>query len=223
MSPVLHLSALGSMRGREGMVHLLPSWVRWIWLGIFAFILVPHATHPLRTRGVARLWHSLHLLMAVGMTYMFLPLESDAVLRRAWELVFVGVTVFVGGCAVWKLFTRTRIDLPWVTLTVDLGIMAYMLAMMDGHGWAPLSYGAAFWCASEAVAWFTGELSGRHEDQWLPKAIGLHGGDHRAAQALRSVAGAKSIAHEVSWLSRTTLGLMSLGMAYMLVTMQVVL
>jgi hypothetical protein len=61
------------------MVNLLPEWARWVWFGAFSVIVVVHATHPFRTHGVPRVWHWGHLLMAIGMAWMFLPLErADA-------------------------------------------------------------------------------------------------------------------------------------------------
>ena len=55
------------------MVNLMPGWARWIWVGIFFLILVPHVAHFVRMHGVHRFWHLGHVLMGIGMAYMFLP------------------------------------------------------------------------------------------------------------------------------------------------------
>jgi len=211
----------GSMPGV--MVDLLPSSIRWIWVWVFLFVIAVHLLHPLRVYGVHRLWHSGHLLMAIGMIHMFLPEEFKGGSHWAWEFVFAAATVLAGGFAALKLRQGTVIDLPWVTLTVDLGIMVYMLAMMDGATWAPVTYGAAIWSAAEAVGWFVGGLCGRRDDSWLPKAIGPRGGGGEPAATVRYLAGATPIAYDATQLSRTTLGLMALGMAYMLIAMQLMM
>lgn len=189
-------------------------------------ILGHHATHIVRARGAHRLWHSGHLLMAIGMAYMILPLEYRALLSSPPRLLLANATVLFAvaailafGFAVLKLFEGIGIDLPWVTLTAGLGIMAYMLAGMAGEASAPLTYGAAIWCGLVGFGWFTGELCGRPDARWLPPAVGPLGGAPRATAA-RYLAGTTPIAYHAGSLSRATLGLMAVGMAYMLAAMQ---
>lgn len=57
--------------------HVLPDWLRIVWVAIYALILVLHLVvhlrHLIGLGGQERAWHSSHVLMALGMVYMFLP------------------------------------------------------------------------------------------------------------------------------------------------------
>jgi Domain of unknown function (DUF5134) len=201
-------------------MNLLPDRARWIWVGVFLCIGLRHLVHAAQTRSAQRLWHSGHLLMAIGMVYMFMPAAYRSVPRWPCWLIFTTATTLAGGYAVVKLLNGIRIDFPWVTLTAGLGIMAYMLAVMGEQAWAPLSYGAAICCGAEAIGWFTGALRGRaHDDHRLRTTIDSRGDGARTTRS-RYLGGALPIAYHTTWLSRATLGLMAAGMAYMLVAMQ---
>jgi hypothetical protein len=200
------------------MVNLLPDWARWIWFGIFSFIVVVHATHPFRSHGVQRLWHSGHLLMAVGMAWMFLPLEYGNAFQWAWRLLFAAMAGLAGGYGVLKLVGGTRIDLPWIVLAIDSGAMAYMWTMMDGAASAAVSYALATCCIAEAVGWFSTELPGGRGHPWLPRAIGWSGRGEAPY-----LAGSEPLAYRTTRIGATALGVMAVGMAHMLVGMQLML
>ena len=204
------------------MVNLMPDSARWIWGGIFLAILVHHVAHLVRMHGVHRLWHAGHVLMGIGMAYMFLPPQYRDTPRWPWQVVFALATVLAGGYALRKWRKGIRIDLPWIMLIVGLGSMVYMWAMKDGAARAPITYALAIWFCGEAVGWFNGELCGRRENAWLPAAIGPLRSDTRA-MAAPCLAGTHPLAYGASPLTRVTLGLMAVGMAYMFVGMQLLL
>jgi hypothetical protein len=43
--------------------HLLPDWLRMVWIVIYIAILVLHLRHAVSMRGQQRIWHSGHSLM----------------------------------------------------------------------------------------------------------------------------------------------------------------
>jgi len=160
--------------------------------------------------------------MGIGMAYMFLPPQYRYTTRWPWQVLFAVATILAGGYALLKLRKGTRVDLPWITLIVGLGAMVYMWAMGDGLAWAPITYAAAIWFSGEAVGWFTGELCGRRDNAWLPTAIAPSRGRATVMPA-PYLTGSKPIAYGATWFTRTTLGLMAVGMAYMFVGMQLLL
>ena len=124
-------------------VNLMPDWAQWFWVGIFLSIGVTHLAHLVRMHGLRRIWHLGHVLMGVGMAYMFVPLQYRDTSPRHWQVVFAAATVLAFGYALLKARKGTQIDIPWITLTVDLGAMIYMWAMMSGIAWPTISYAAA--------------------------------------------------------------------------------
>jgi hypothetical protein len=128
------------------------------------------------------------------------------------------MAALAGGYAVLRRLGGARIDLPWIALTVDLGAMAYMWAMMDGVAWAPVTYALTACCLAEAGGWFWRELHGRRGVSW---SVGRTRRTGRAGAPY--LAGTAPLAHRTTRMGAAALGLMALGMAHMLVAMQVML
>jgi hypothetical protein len=198
-------------------IDLLPDWVCWIWAGIFSFTVIEHLIHLVRMRGTHRLWHLGHTTMAIGMAYMFVPPQYRETTRWPWQLLFAAAALLATGYALARLTRGSRIDLPWITLTIGLAGMWYMWSMRDGVAWAPLTGAAAVWFVAESAGWFTSELCGRPGNRLLPAAIQV---GSRGAASAPYLAGATPIACGTTRLGCATLGLMALGMAHMLVGMQ---
>ncbi|MGE0463783.1 MAG: DUF5134 domain-containing protein [Vicinamibacterales bacterium] len=197
-----------------------PDWARWIWAGIFVVSVLEHLAHVVRMSGVHRLWHLGHTLMAIGMAYMFVPPQYRDTTRWPWQLLFAAAAILAAGYALARARRGTRIDLPWIALTIGLAGMWYMWAMRDGVAWAPFTYVSAVWFLAEAVGWFTGELCGRNESGWLPTAIGPLGAARTSPTPAPYLAGSRPVACRMTRAGRLTLGLMAVGMAYMLAGMQ---
>jgi hypothetical protein len=207
---------VGALVAAAAAIDLLPDWVCWIWAGIFSFTVVEHLLHLVRMRGTHRLWHLGHTTMAIGMAYMFVPPQYRDTTRWPWQLLFAAAALFATGYALARLSRGVRIDLPWITLIIGLVGMWYMWSMRDGVAWAPVTYAAATWFLAEAVGWFTSDLCGRPGSR-LPTAVQSRGSLAGSAPYL---AGATPIACGTTWAGCVTLGLMALGMAHMLVGMQ---
>lgn len=186
---------------------------RWTWVAILLLILLLHVPHAVRMHGIHRLWHVGHALMAAGMGYMFVPLRDRGDARWPWEIIYGAAFAFAAGYAVLRLRNGSRIDMAWITLTIGMAGMVCMWAMAGRDAWGPVGPLAAIWFAAESVGWFTGALAGQRATGWLPAAIGPpHGGARARAPCL---GGSTPLAQHASWLTRTTLGLMALAMAYM--------
>jgi hypothetical protein len=66
-----------SMSLAHGATNILPNWLAVVWTLAFIAIVVIHVRHLRDTRGQQRLWHSTHVLMAVGMVFMYAPASID--------------------------------------------------------------------------------------------------------------------------------------------------
>jgi len=47
-----------------GNLILLPEWLRWGWIAVYAVILIVHARYAVSMGGQRRAWHSGHTVMA---------------------------------------------------------------------------------------------------------------------------------------------------------------
>lgn len=191
-----------------GTAPLLADPVRWTCIGISALALAVHLRHVRRMSGAERLWHGGHAFMAAAMGFMLLP---DGVGTTSSMLWFLGSGCAAGAGLAYALVRHwegARFDLPWVTLVVGLAATAYMWLMMAGIAAAPLTYGVVAWLVCETLGWFTGVLSA---GQSLPPP--------RPAVAA-SLAVRQPLAMAATAADRLALGLLGLGMAYLLVAMQ---
>ena len=117
-----------SMTVAHGATNILPAWLSVIWTLIFLTIVVVHALHVSETHGERQLWHSAHVLMAVGMLFMFAPpsLDHFGVPAAFWQLLFATAAV---GLVIWMLVELTNgvaVNRLWLAITFDLAAMAYM-------------------------------------------------------------------------------------------------
>lgn len=219
---------------------LLPTWLAATWGSVFVVVLAVHLRHALSMVGLQRAWHGTHLLMAIGMIDMFWPWGAMPVGESVGVVVFIIATVAAVLVTVQQAVRSGRYGL-WTLAAVDLASMAYMFAMLTTRI-AAVSVVLVAWFLLEAAGWFHGISLGllpRHalaEEERADQAADAAGSDlnHRAASArcetpnrLQEAGAVQTLearAHQAdrSHLRdlRVTLGLMSLGMAYMLVSMQ---
>ena len=212
----------------------MPEGASWAVTAAFALVLVVHVRHMVVMRGRHRLWHSVHVLMAVGMIAMVWPAGGGMVVP-----VGPGVAVYVAAASVLAIALvvargrGVRLGWLWAVAVVDLALMAVMFALMV----AP-----SVWVAVPAAAWFLLQTAGWAGGQ-LGRVLESHGlGEPRPAvlpraRPVRAVgsAGTATIAEPVApapapaapvvdggpqdWSVRITLAIMSLGMAAMLLAM----
>lgn len=192
---------------------LLPGWARYVWVGAFLVVLVVHVRHMVAHGGRHRGWHATHTLMALGMTYMFLPAGAKVPADLPGQGVFAAATVAMLGWVATQLARGQAVNLLWGLSLVGQAAMVYMFAMPELKI-AALTWLLVAWFTAEAVIWVTGGFDdGGRQRRVLPYTVGPRG---TAAQArVVPLAGAGDV--EV----RLTLGVAALGMAYMFVVMQI--
>lgn len=223
---------------------------------VFVVIGAVHIWH-LVVMGVRhRVWHGVHVLMAVGMVVMFWPTGRAMLVPPAvgvWVFAVAAVLLAVGLVAAYA--RAAGVGVLWLVSMVDLAAMAYMFAMMSTPvGW--LSVLAAVWFAGQALGWAAGWLGLVLEHRGLGEAVppthdtlgspgpGPTATGPSSTPVLRPGVAAVSMTATATsstpppkaaaapgggrvvdggtrdWSVRVSLALMSLGMAYMLLAMQ---
>ena len=207
---------MGHAGGSHGMINLLPEWLGIAGVAMFVLIALSHLRHLLMTSGERGPWHACHVLMAVGMAFMYAPaaLHAPAVPMMFWRVVFAVAGVLA---AVWALGgTRRAPNLIWLLTAVDLGAMVYMWSPESFV--APLTWILAGYLTAEAGLWAIDAY--RRIDggaplvhlTMAPAAAGYETGAVAVAAAPTSLLGDLNI--NVSMIG------MTLGMAYMFIAMQ---
>lgn len=119
---------MGSMGGGA---DLLPWWMRLAWVVVLCWVLASHFLHVLEMRGQPRYWHMTHMLMAIGMIYMFVAWQGLPISLRAAEMVFEAAALLVLGFVLLTWSTGRPVNLLWFLQLAGVGVMAYMFALMD--------------------------------------------------------------------------------------------
>ena len=216
-------------------VHVAGTWFP-IWLLVamtvlYAGVVAVHAAHLASQRGTARLWSGAHLLMAVGMLVMVLPLDRMLLGGTAVVLVYVAAAL---GCLVVGLRTRRGPggSQLWFVAVVDLAAMAYMFAPGSVRSLAvgviltvALAVEAAYWASG-----YFAEVADRDGLACVPAAAvqdvppAGSGGSAPMATAPVEARTGTLVASSAGfltrpWVLRASMVLMALGMAYMLAAM----
>lgn len=200
---------MGSSAGGGG-TDILPNWLAVLWTVAFLVVFATHVRHALESRGQRRLWHSGHVLMAVGMAFMYAPGSIDPldISSRLWRIVFIAAVLVIIAGLVSQIAAGRAINVLWPLMGIDMAAMAYM--------WSPASQApglnwllAAYFCVQ----------------------AGLWGSDRIRALDRRFTFGAYAITPEGAVGTavaeplicyrdlRVSMAAMGLGMAYMLAAM----
>jgi len=201
--------------GAHGATNILPSWLAVIWTLVFVAIVVIHARHVLDSDGQRRIWHSGHVLMALGMAFMFAPASIDYFNIPAgfWQLAFANGAI---AAVLWMLaqaLTGRAINLLWLLVAIDLGAMAYMWSPTGFQ--APITWLLVAYFVWQSVMWLSDRMRGLdHKTLW--------GG---SASVTPDGAVAISAAEPLVCFRdlRVSMFAMTLGMAYMFAAMQLVM
>lgn len=146
---------------------LLPAGPAIVWTIVFLLIVAAHARHARRSHGQRRLWHGGHVLMAVSMVFMYLPLAAEYRLLAPalWRGAVALAAIACAAAIVAALRRRVTVTALWALLIVDLAAMAYMWRAdrsSASPGWLLLAYfgaQAVLWAGSGA--WGSGLAGGR--------------------------------------------------------------
>ena len=212
-----HAAMPGMVMGHAGGAHgvnLLPEWLGIVGIVIFLLIAISHLRHLAMTSGERTPWHACHVLMAIGMAFMYAPaaIHAPTVPAALWRVLFAAAGVVA---AAWALGGTARApNLIWLLTAVQLGAMVYMWS--PGSFTAPLTWILVAYLAAEAGLWALDAY--RRVDGSTPiigltmASVGYEGGAVALEAAPASLLGDLNI-------SVSMIG-MTLGMAYMFVAMQ---
>lgn len=210
-----HGASVGGMAmslGGHGATNILPAWLAVIWTLAFIVILVIHARHVLDSDGQRRIWHSGHVLMALGMAFMFAPGSIDHfnIPSGFWQLAFANGALAALAWMLVQALDGRAINVLWLVMATDLGAMSYMWSPSGFQ--APITWLLVAYFAAQSLLW----VSNRMRD--VDHLTLLRG------NATVTVDGAVTIAAAEPLVCfrdlRASMFAMTLGMAYMLAAMQ---
>ncbi len=216
----------GMQSGRGVATHalnLLPLWMGVAWTVVFLAIAASHLRHMAQTTGQRRAWHSCHVLMAVGMAFMYAPAQIDplAVPTAAWKLVFAAAGIIA---AVWAIGGVGRVStLIWLLTSIDMAAMLYMWSGPRSDT-APVTWLLTTYLLAEGVMWALDLY--RRLDGATPivswRILASESGATMSAVSIGAEATASgSLLGELD--ISASMVAMALGMAYMLVAMQLMI
>jgi hypothetical protein len=200
--------------GGHGILNILPTWLAVIWTLVFIAIAVVHLRHLRESRGQRRLWHSSHVLMALGMGFMYAPssIVRLDIPRSFWQLTFAGGALVIVAWMLTEAAERRAINALWVVMATDLAAMVYMWSSSGYRPavtWLLVAYFAAQW-----LLWVSDRM--RTIDHHT-----LRGGLSVSADGAVGAAAAQPLIcfRDI----RASMSAMTLGMAYMFAAMQLLM
>lgn len=210
-------AAMGHAAAAPGL-DLLPEWLGIAGAMMFLLIVGAHLGHLAMTSGERRPWHVLHVLMAIGMAFMYAPATVNpfAVQAEVWQLLFACAAAAAG--LRWLAgATGLRAANPlWLLTAIDLGAMVYMWS--PGSFVPALTWVLAAYLVVEGGLWVANAYRvldvGTPLIGWgsLASATGGPGAIVVAGTRTDSLIGGLDISASMT--------AMAVGMAYMLVAMQ---
>jgi hypothetical protein len=195
----------------HGTVDLLPQWLAIAWTLVFVAVLAIHVRHVRDSQGPRRYWHSGHVLMALGMIFMFAPASIDRfdIPNGFWQLVFANATGLVLAWILAQALSRQVVNLLWIVIATDLAAMVYMWSPTGFS--APITWLLVAYFAAQTVLWATNRM--RQADELaIGRRFSVGSGGALAATAAAPLVCDRDL--------RASVGLMTLGMAYMFAAMQ---
>jgi LysM repeat protein len=126
------------------------------WLAALVAVLAFHCRHLIFMRGQHRWYHASHVVMLVGMLYMYASVAFgwDLFPERMWLFVYVATSAAIIGGMIMRFEQRRSVSYLWALALAQQGAMIYM--WMPMANWIPwLSYALAAYFTLETVAWLT--------------------------------------------------------------------
>jgi hypothetical protein len=204
-----------SLSPGHGTTNILPDWLAVIWTLAFVAIVIIHVLHLRDTHGQRRMWHSGHVLMAVGMAVMYAPASIDHfnIPSGFWQLVFANGALAILAWMLAQALDGRAINVLWLVMAMDLGAMAYM---WSPHGLqAPITWVLVVYFALQSLLWVSDRMRAV-DHRTLPGAIVA-----AAPGGAIAVASAEPLVCFRDL--RVSMFAMTLGMAYMFAAMQLAL
>jgi hypothetical protein len=200
--------------GGHGAANILPTWLAVIWALVFLTVFLVHLRHLFDTRGQRRLWHSGHVLMSIGMAFMFAPASIDHlnIPTSFWQVLFGAGTLVVVAWMVTEALERKAINALWVVMATDLAAMVYMWSPNGFR--APVTWLLVGYFAVQSLLWGTDRMRSldRHA---LPGAFTVMSDGSVGAAVAQPLSCYRDL--------RVSMSAMTFGMVYMLVAMQLLI
>ncbi|HWF35147.1 MAG TPA: DUF5134 domain-containing protein [Solirubrobacteraceae bacterium] len=201
-----------SMGGSGGHgTNILPTWLALIWTVVFLGVFLIHLRHLFETGGPRRLWHSGHVVMAIGMAFMSAPASIDHlnIPTSFWQIVFGGATLVVVAWMLTEAVERRALNALWIVMATDLAAMIYMWSPNGFR--APLTWLLVAYFTIQSLLWATDRM--RSIDRFsLPGGFSVMSD----GSAVATVAAPLICYRDL----RVSMSAMTLGMVYMLAAMQ---
>jgi hypothetical protein len=206
-------TAMGS--GGPGTTNILPEWLAVVWTLLFVAIVVVHVLHLRDTHGQRRLWHSGHVLMAIGMAFMFAPSSIDHfdVPSGFWQLVFANGAIAILLWMLAEAFAARAINVLWLVMATDLGAMAYMWSPSGFQ--SPITWLLVAYFAGQSLLWVSDRMRDVDHRTLFGGSFAVTPGGTVAISAAEPLVCFRDL--------RVSMFAMTLGMAYMFAAMQLLL
>lgn len=175
-----------------------------IWIAALCAVLAFHCSHVICMRGERRCYHFSHMIMLIGMIYMFgsAAFGFDWLPALPWIVIYAIIAAAIVLWMAQRFVTQGSFNGIWALAFVQQGAMVYMWEPMQR--WVPLlSYGLALYFVFEALGWLVSAAR--------PTAAPLFAGGSGSA---------KNPLEGKSAVGDVCLSVMAASMAYMFVAMQ---
>jgi hypothetical protein len=213
----------GGHAGRVSAVAygLLPWSIAIAWIAVLIVVVVAHCRSLIAARGRTRVWHCLHLAMAVTMALMYASgsLVVIGVSGVVWTTVFAASAALAAGMLVTEPRARS-VGWLWPLVVVDLIAMTYML--QTGHLVSAISWQLVAYLVAQTTLWAIasgGRLVKRAHIAQAFTARPRHSLAGGALLVTRQPAASPTRASHAVTLRLATM-MMTASMAYMLIVMQ---
>jgi hypothetical protein len=207
----MSMGGVSMTAGSHG-ANILPSWLAVIWMLAFFVIVAVHARHVLESEGQRRYWHSGHVLMAIGMAFMFAPASVDYfdVPSGFWSLAFANGALAVVLWMLVQAFAGRGTNVLWLLVAFDFAAMAYMWSPTGFQ--APITWLLVAYFVTQAVLWATDRMRDLDERTIFGGAVSVSPDGALAASVAEPLICYRDL--------RVSMAAMTLGMAYMFAAMQ---
>ena len=201
-----------SMRLGQGTTNILPNWLAVIWTLAFIAIVIIHVLHLRDTHGQRRLWHSGHVLMALGMVFMYAPAAIDHfdIPSGFWQLVFANGALAILAWMLIQALDGRAINVLWLVMATDLGAMAYMWSPSGFQ--APITWVLVAYFALQSLLWVSNRMRDVDHRTLRVGSVSVAPGGAIAMATAEPLVCFRDL--------RASMFAMTLGMAYMFAAMQ---
>ncbi len=199
------------MSAPHGATNILPSWLAVLWTLAFLVVLVLHARHVAETHDGRRWWHSGHVLMALGMVFMFAPASLDHfnIPTGFWQLLFANAAGLVLAWTLAQALSGRAVNMLWVVMAIDLAAMVYMWSPSGFV--APITWLLVAYFTAQALLWVTNSYR-KLDNHTIVAGNAVNPDGTLTASAVQPLICERDL--------RPSMFVMTLGMAYMFAAMQ---